>query len=376
MPRAAAGFGSPGLGDPFFQLAGNGGYDVAHYGLALDYDARDRPARRDGRHLRARHAVARALRSRPARLRRQPAARRRPPGRLPARRPGADRHAAPGVARGQRLHRARALRRRARGDHRPRRFDRGLGPDRRRRLRRRRAAGRARLVPGQRQPAGQGDLRHGHHGARRHHGDGQRRARRAHLATAGARPGCGTRTTRWRPTWRRRPTARFNADADARRRDPGLQRRRSDAAADAGPIARRGAGHRALLQRALRAVSVQRGGRDRRRRARRRLRAGEPDQAELRQRARRDDARPRARAPVVRRRRHAAPVARHLAARGLRRVVGVDLERAPRRPDRPGELRRASSTRGNDRGIWDPPPGRVPSTPPSCSATRSTTAAR
>jgi aminopeptidase N len=32
--------GSPGLGDPFFPLAGNGGYDVAHYGLRL----RDDPA--------------------------------------------------------------------------------------------------------------------------------------------------------------------------------------------------------------------------------------------------------------------------------------------------------------------------------------------
>src|SRR3954470_3015074 len=39
-PAAAspAGPGSPGLGDPLFPLAGNGGYDVAHYGLALDYD--------------------------------------------------------------------------------------------------------------------------------------------------------------------------------------------------------------------------------------------------------------------------------------------------------------------------------------------------
>ena len=102
--------------------------------------------------------------------------------RLPARRPGADRHAAAGAAAGRRLHRARALRRRARGDHRPRRLDRGLGADRRRRLRRRRAAGRAGLVPGQRQPAGQGDLRHGHHGARRPHRAGQRRPRRALLA--------------------------------------------------------------------------------------------------------------------------------------------------------------------------------------------------
>src|SRR4051812_38505724 len=29
--------GTPGLGDPFFPLAGNGGYDVLHYALKLDY---------------------------------------------------------------------------------------------------------------------------------------------------------------------------------------------------------------------------------------------------------------------------------------------------------------------------------------------------
>jgi aminopeptidase N len=40
-PAAAAdGFspGSPGLGDPFFPFAGNGGYDVSHYGLTLAYE--------------------------------------------------------------------------------------------------------------------------------------------------------------------------------------------------------------------------------------------------------------------------------------------------------------------------------------------------
>ena len=37
MAGVRSGFGSPGLGDPFFPLAGNGGYDVGHYGLALDY---------------------------------------------------------------------------------------------------------------------------------------------------------------------------------------------------------------------------------------------------------------------------------------------------------------------------------------------------
>jgi aminopeptidase N len=30
--------GSPGLGDPFFPLAGNGGYDVSHYSLTLSYE--------------------------------------------------------------------------------------------------------------------------------------------------------------------------------------------------------------------------------------------------------------------------------------------------------------------------------------------------
>jgi hypothetical protein len=30
--------GAPGLGDPYFPLAGNGGYDVAHYGLDLSYE--------------------------------------------------------------------------------------------------------------------------------------------------------------------------------------------------------------------------------------------------------------------------------------------------------------------------------------------------
>ena len=34
---AAPAVGSPGLGDPYFPLAGNGGYDVKHYSLTLDY---------------------------------------------------------------------------------------------------------------------------------------------------------------------------------------------------------------------------------------------------------------------------------------------------------------------------------------------------
>ncbi len=40
LARAADAFvpGSAGLGDPFFPLAGNGGYDVSHYALRLGYD--------------------------------------------------------------------------------------------------------------------------------------------------------------------------------------------------------------------------------------------------------------------------------------------------------------------------------------------------
>ncbi len=42
LPAAAAddGFtpGAPGIGDPYFPLAGNGGYDVTHYRLRIDYD--------------------------------------------------------------------------------------------------------------------------------------------------------------------------------------------------------------------------------------------------------------------------------------------------------------------------------------------------
>ncbi|MFI0716853.1 M1 family metallopeptidase [Streptomyces inhibens] len=39
--------GSPGVGDPLFPLSGNGGYDVRHYGLTLEYDPK--PRRLDGR---------------------------------------------------------------------------------------------------------------------------------------------------------------------------------------------------------------------------------------------------------------------------------------------------------------------------------------
>ena len=70
---AAADFtpGSSGLGDPFFPLGGNGGYDVGHYDLTLGVRPRHRTCST------ARASITRdgdagpvAVRSRPARLRR------------------------------------------------------------------------------------------------------------------------------------------------------------------------------------------------------------------------------------------------------------------------------------------------------------------
>jgi hypothetical protein len=55
----AAGFapGAPGLGDPFYPNAGNGGYDVAHYSLALAYEPSSDLRRRRPRQPQA-HAFA------------------------------------------------------------------------------------------------------------------------------------------------------------------------------------------------------------------------------------------------------------------------------------------------------------------------------
>ncbi|WP_371673451.1 M1 family metallopeptidase [Streptomyces sp. NBC_00289] len=41
-PAAAGTIGTSGVGDPYFPLAGNGGYHVEHYGLTLDYDPASR----------------------------------------------------------------------------------------------------------------------------------------------------------------------------------------------------------------------------------------------------------------------------------------------------------------------------------------------
>ena len=60
--------GSAGLGDPYFPLAGNGGYDVAHYSLVFSYDPATPPLRRHRDGHSHGDAVPVSLRSRSARL--------------------------------------------------------------------------------------------------------------------------------------------------------------------------------------------------------------------------------------------------------------------------------------------------------------------
>ena len=95
----------------------------------------------------------------------------------------------------------------------------------------------------------------------------------------------------------------------------------------------------------LRAVPVQRRRGDRRLGEGRRLLARDADEAELPVRAGRGDARARDLAHVVRRLGDADAVAGHLAARGLRHLVRVDLERVPGQQDRPPSGSSSSTTR-------------------------------
>ena len=86
----------------------------------------------------------------------------------------------------------------------------------------------------------------------------------------------------------------------------------------------------------------------------------------------RGDARARDLAHVVRRLGDADDVARHLAARGLRHLVGVDLERAPGQQDRRSSgSSQLYNTPAQDTAFWTPPPG-DPGCPRSCSTARST----
>ncbi|MCF3134995.1 M1 family metallopeptidase [Streptomyces olivochromogenes] len=59
-PAAAGTNGSAGVGDPYYRLAGNGGYHVHHYGLTLRYDTTTR--RLDGTAVLTAHATQRLTR--------------------------------------------------------------------------------------------------------------------------------------------------------------------------------------------------------------------------------------------------------------------------------------------------------------------------
>ncbi len=236
-----------------------------------------------------------------------------------------------------------------------------------------RAPGLAGLVPGQRQPPRQGDLRLQRHRPRGAHRDGERRARlerverrEDEVGLAGDRPdGAVPRDGDARP---------LRPDRLGHRRHPVVRRDRPDAPErERLPEAPR---DRAVLRVDLRAVPVQRRGVGRGRREGRRVLARDPDQAGLRGDARRDDGRPRDLAHVVRRLGHPHAVARHLAARGLRDLVGVDLERALRPQDRAAVLRQPLQHAGAGHRLLDAAARQTRARRPTCSTARSTTGAR
>ena len=167
----------------------------------------DRPPRRHGDDRRRGDAGPQELQPRPARVPdghehqdRDEAGLQDGGGRVVALRAGADRLPAREAARADAVLRRGRVRGHRRADHRPGRLDRGLRPDGRRRLRRQRAAGLARLVPGQRQPERQGALRHVDHGPR---GAAPRSATAAssrRRRRTARRRGTGASRCRWRRT--------------------------------------------------------------------------------------------------------------------------------------------------------------------------------
>jgi hypothetical protein len=146
--------------------------------------------------------------------------------------------------------------------------------------------------------------------------------------------------------------------------EQGTYRRRSLLGDDRRPRGQgRGAGaaqagaRDAFLLAALRPVSVHLDGGDRRPRPPGRLRARNADPSDLRPRARRAGPRPRDSPPVVRQLGHPQALVGDLAQRGLRDLVGVDLVRAPRGPQRQAGLPRADGAPGEDAGSLEPAAG-------------------
>ena len=271
-----------------------------------------------------------------------------------------------------------ALRRHRHARHRPGRLARRLHPDRRRRVRGQRAAGLADLVPGQRHPARQGDVRGVDHRAQGRSSP-CRTARCAASATSGAR-------TTW--SWTLRPpvssylvtatigqfdvTTRHARPAACPTSSPSTRPRREGRAGAA-----RAAGDRRLLQHDVRPLPVRPGRRDRRQRARTsatrsRRRPGRCSTA------RRTIADPvaRARAPVVRRRRDAASAGATSgstrASPSSRPGCGTSTPAATTAAQHLQDLlaQPASDTDGVDAAAGQPRVGRGRSSP-----TRSTTAA-
>ena len=366
--------GSAGLGDPFFPQAGNGGYDVRHYSLDLDYDPPRRTLDGTARDPRARRRRTSTRFDLDLRDFFDGLARdgRRAPGRaFQQRRPGAADHAAAEArTRAAPYTVERRLRRRARGRRRPRRA-------------RSRAGSRRPTAPSwstSRRARRAGSRPTTTRATRRRTTSRSRCPRGTpRSATAAARPSA---TTAGKTTWRWRedsPMATYlatatNGDFDLSTARPRTAcrstTRRSTAArpraqkATATPRAARSSRQIiAVLHQTLGPYPFDERRRDRRRRAptsatrssRRpsRCTTGVPSEV---------DARARARAPVVRRQRDADGVARHLAQRGLRDLVGVAVAAsAPAgRRRRPGSTRRYATPAERRRSGQSPParPGR------------------
>ena len=224
----------------------------------------------------------------------------------------------------------------------PGRLARGLGADRRRRIRRQRAAGLAGLVSRERQPARQGDLHVRGDRARGPHGARERPARAAADRATARRPGAGIEDSPMAPYLATATNGPFDTDFTGPLNgipiynavDPDLPTAQVAKRAGCADDRRR----RSRSSRTSTASTRSRASATSSTGARGRLRARVADEGNV------QHARARTRSStrwptVVRRRRHARRVGRHLAERGLRPLVGVDLERAPRGPDGPAAVR-------------------------------------
>ena len=181
-PRALAAPAPPGaagIGDPYFPLEGNGGFDVRHYDLTFSYDPATDRLDAVNADPRGGDADAVALRPRPPAARRQRGDGQRQARDLHPRRPGAADHAEEDAARQAALRRQRQLRRRPPDDRRLAdrvRLALRLRPHQRRGVHGRRAQRDVDVDPDERPPGRQGDVDDPRDGARRPERHLQRRA--------------------------------------------------------------------------------------------------------------------------------------------------------------------------------------------------------